>query len=560
MQKTILQVSACLAVVILVTGTVHAELKATITPRIADEMETVRLTLRLPDARRTEKLDLTVLDADFEVLGTQTSSEYRSINGRVEAFVEYQINLRPKRSGELTVPSINIGGETSKPLRLTVRSLDPGVKQAIEKMVFFETDVSPNPVYVQAQTVLRRQLFYSNGVQIYSDLPGTPEVPDAVVVPLGDTRSLNVLRDGQRYGVIEQRFAIYPESSGTLIIPAISVTSSVRVQSGDRIRRSGVRIGTDELTVYVLPIPSTYPADKPWLPATDIRLNDTWTPAVASYQIGDPVTRSIIVLATGNVGSAIPPLGVTLPESNFRLYPETPILHDDSSGDTVIGARLENFSIIPTHPGQAYIPPIEVTWWDTDDEQVRVSRLAGISVEISGSIPEEPSTPTPTLETSTSAPSTTEVEPGYESTLSLSDLLTNKLTWWLAGIGLFTSVGWLITLWKIRAGFTWLPKRSAANASSWLRLKRACKGDDLHEIRSSLTAFLADHYQAPGATAIARFETLGDNRELMRRLNSSLYGMSTKSVSGAEILVAVKSLRAPIAKVRKDPLPPLYSR
>ena len=559
MQKAFLQVSACLAVVILVTGTVHAELKATITPRIADEMETVRLTLRLPDARRTEKLDLTVLDADFEVLGTQTSSEYRSINGRVEAFVEYQINLRPKRSGELTVPSINIGGESSKPLRLTVRSLDPGVKQAIEKMVFFETDVSPNPVYVQAQTVLRRQLFYSNGVQIYSDLPGTPEVPDAVVVPLGDTRSLNVLRDGQRYGVIEQRFAIYPESSGTLIIPAISVTSSVRVQSGDRIRRSGVRIGTDELTVEVLPIPSTYPADKPWLPATDIRLNDTWTPAVASYEIGDPVTRSIIVLATDNVGSAIPPLGVTLPESNFRLYPETPILHDDSSGDTVIGARLENFSIIPTHPGQAYIPPIEVTWWDTDNEQVRVSRLAGISVEITGSIAEEPSTPT-SAEASTPAASKTEAEPDYQATVSINDLLTNKLTWWLLGILLFTSVGWLITLWKIRAGFTLSPKRSAGNASSWLRLKRACKGDDLHEIRSSLTAFLADHYRAPGATAIARFETLGDNRELMQRLNSALYGVSNKSVNGAEILVAAKSLRVPIAKARKDPLPPLYSR
>ena len=426
MRRTFLNAYVFFTLVVIAHGAAHAELRATITPRIVDEMETVRLTLRASDTRRTEKLDLTPLHADFEVLGTQTSSQYHSINGRVESFVEYQINLRPKRSGEITIPPIDIGGESNRPLNLTVRALDPGVKQAIDRMVFFETEVSPNPVYVQAQTVLTRRLFYSNGVQIYSDLPGTPEVPDAVVVPLGDTRSLNMLRDGQRYGIIEQRFAIYPERSGTLTIPAIAVTSSVRVQSGDRIRRSGVRIGTEEIIVEVLPIPSSYPADQPWLPATRIRMNDTWTPDIPSYEIGDPVTRAVMVLATDNVGSAIPPLAVTLPESNFRLYPETPVLQDDSSGDTVIGARLENFSIIPTSPGLVDIPPIELTWWDTQNKRVRVSQLAGITVEISGTVATAP--PTPALETPTALRSEIASEPESQTSFATTSLITSKTT------------------------------------------------------------------------------------------------------------------------------------
>ncbi len=405
--------------------------------------------------------------------------------------------------------------------------------------------------------MLTRQLFYSNGVQIYSDLPGTPEVPDAVVVPLGDTRSLNMLRDGQRYGIIEQRFAIYPERSGTLTIPAIAVTSSVRVQSGDRIRRSGVRIGTEEIIVEVLPIPSSYPADQPWLPATRIRMNDTWTPDIPSYEIGDPVTRAIMVLATDNVGSAIPPLAVTLPESNFRLYPETPVLQDDSSGDTVIGARLENFSIIPTRPGLVYIPPIELTWWDTQNKRVRVSQLAGITVEISGSVATAP--PTPALETPTALRSEIASEPESQTSFATTSLITSKTTLWLLGIVLFTSLGWLIIYLKIKTRFTLLPGRSSGEVSTWPRLKRACKGDDLHEIRSSLTAFLVDNYQVPGAAAIACFETLPENRELMRRLNSALYGTGNTNVRGAEILAAVRPLRAPIPKTRKDPLPALYS-
>ncbi len=96
--------------------------------------------------------------------------------------------------------------------------------------------------------------------------------------------------------------------------------------------------------------------------------------------------------------------------------------------------------------------------------------------------------------------------------------------------------------------------------SAWPRLKRVCKGDELHEIRSALTAFLADRFHVPGAVAIARFETVPENRELMQRLNSALYGTGNTDVGGAEILAAARSLRAPEAKARVDPLPALYSR
>ncbi|MFB3103293.1 MAG: BatD family protein, partial [Pseudomonadales bacterium] len=91
MGRTFLNAYVFITLVVIANGAVHAELRATITPRIVDEMETVRLTLRASDTRRTEKLDLTPLHVDFEVLGTQTSSQYHSINGRVESFVEYQI-------------------------------------------------------------------------------------------------------------------------------------------------------------------------------------------------------------------------------------------------------------------------------------------------------------------------------------------------------------------------------------------------------------------------------------------------------------------------------------
>jgi hypothetical protein len=229
--------SLVLALSLLTASAAWSALRTFLEPRLIDEMDTVRLTIRADGTAQSEAPDLTPLMDDFEVLGNQTSSRISSVNGRTIASVEYQISLRPRRTGELLVPSLKIGDEFSEEIRLAVRPLDPALKETIENMVFFEAELSRNPVYVQAQTILTRRLFYSQGVQIYSDLPGVPEVDSAVVIPLGETQSRSVIRGGQRYGVIEQKFALFPEQSGRLIIPSISVTSSVRLQTAGRTRR-----------------------------------------------------------------------------------------------------------------------------------------------------------------------------------------------------------------------------------------------------------------------------------------------------------------------------------
>ena len=221
-------------------------MQARVDPPVVDEMETVRLTLRVDGSNQSEGLDLGALESDFEVLGTNTSSQFQSINGQVQSWVEYQVSLRPKRAGTLEIPALSIAGQTSAPLSVRVRPLAPEVRQTIDRMVFFEVEVSPNPVYVQAQALMTRRLYYASGVQIYSDLPGVPDIPNAVVIPVGETRSTTEVRPEGRYGVLEQRYAIFPEQSGSLVIPEISVTSSVRLTSSGRTRRSGIRVSTPE--------------------------------------------------------------------------------------------------------------------------------------------------------------------------------------------------------------------------------------------------------------------------------------------------------------------------
>ena len=73
---------------------------------------------------------------------------------------------------------------------------------------------------MQSQIPTQRQLFYSNGVQLYGGQPTAPKIDDAVVITLGENRASTVQRDGKLYGVVTQ-YAIFPESSGTPTVPSV---------------------------------------------------------------------------------------------------------------------------------------------------------------------------------------------------------------------------------------------------------------------------------------------------------------------------------------------------
>lgn len=379
-----------LALALCLASTAMAQVRTFVDPKTLDETESLRLTLRLDGTRTAPAPDLAPLEKDFEVLGSNNSSQYRSRNGRVQAWVEYQISLRPRRTGRLTIPSLTFGGERTEAVSINVRPLDPALRAEIDRMVFFETTVSAEEVYVQAELVYERRLYYatSGGVQMYSDLPGTPEVADAVVLPLGDPVSSTEQRDGIGYGVVAQRYALYPERAGTLTVPGVALTSSVRVLKNGRSRRSGVRVDADPVTVTVLPIPASYPADAPWLPARSVNLSQTVEPQ-SGWQTGDTVQRVLRAEVTGNVGSAIPPLAgpsddAALAAAGLRSYPEPATTRDQVLGISNLGVREERAGLVALQPGAMKLPTATLTWWNTELRRVERSATNVVQALISG--------------------------------------------------------------------------------------------------------------------------------------------------------------------------------
>ena len=331
-----------------VAAPLHAELTARLSSTKIDETQTLELTIRT-DSRDVQGMpDLQAVARDFEILTTRTSSQYRVSNGNVQAWTDWVIALRPLRVGTLTIPPLSYRGEQTQKLELQVVPLDPKLKKQMGDRVFFEISTEPENPYVQAQLIFVRRLLYADGTQIYGEMPDTPVVENAVVIPLGNASSSQVTRNDKRYGMIEQRYALFPERSGELTIPGATVSGSVRMNINGRLRRNGIRIVANPVTLDVRSIPDDYPADTPWLPATRVDLLEDWDQTPPSFSLGQPLTQTLIVRADAATGSIIPPLDYAIPDSHFRSYPEQPDISDNQRGNGLIGTRSQTWSLIPT--------------------------------------------------------------------------------------------------------------------------------------------------------------------------------------------------------------------
>ncbi|XKH00476.1 BatD family protein [Marinobacter nauticus] len=265
---------------------------------------------------------------------------------------------------------------------------------------FLELSADKAEVYVQEQLILSVRLYFS-GALVQGDL-SEPSHPDAIIERLGSQRESVQFRDGIRYQVIERRYAIFPQRPGTLALPAIRFEGHVR----DSERR--LRAVQDNELLYdvpVKPIPETYPADTPWLPARSLSLTSDGLPGSEELEAGQNLTRQLTLQASGLPAEALPPF----PQSGsvaIRQYPDQPERHTQTSGDGLQGILQQSFALVPVQAGEATLPQLTVPWWNTETDQLERATLPARRYEITGSrAVVEPPASQPRAQTDTGAPS-----------------------------------------------------------------------------------------------------------------------------------------------------------
>lgn len=340
---------------------------------INDQLE---VTFRLKDGPLDAAIDLSPLQKDFDILNTSRRVESYTINWETSRYVLWQVTLAPKRLGELTIPSFTIAKAQSEPLNITVTDAP---QTAADAETFLEVTADQTQVFVQQQVLVTARL-YSKRNWTAKEIENF-NLNYALIEAVDENEYITTL-NGVRHRVYEITFAIYPQSSGRLEIPAINY--AIQLQSGPSRSFLGsingpIRRGRSKpLSIDVQSIPDSN-GNNTWLPAKNIELSQHFSRSTDSLVAGEPVTRRITIHAQGLHPSQLPPIEFE-DIDGISIYHDKPQTDETRSSDGISSTRTETFAIVPNQAGEAQLPAIHLRWYNTETGTYETASLPAVNI------------------------------------------------------------------------------------------------------------------------------------------------------------------------------------
>lgn len=415
---------------------VSQELSASVDRTTVFEGETLRLTVTHSGGAGAQQPDFSVLEPAFYVSDLSTSSQFNLVNGRRSTSISWSVLLEPKQVGTIVIPALEVAGQQTRPVSITVKPRPQS--SGTERDIFLEMAASPLDPYVHSQVLITLKLFHVDALtegRIFE-----PDITDAVVERLGEDVAYTATLDGTRYRVLERRFAVFPERSGELQIPAATFRGRVAdSRSGfnsifDRGRR--VSVSSRSLSLDVLPVPQSA-AGSPWIPARSLEIQEFWPEGGASFVVGEPATRTLRIRAKGLLAPQLPEIQV--PDSDaFKVYPDQAKTQStvDAEKDWVYASLEQSYAMVPTRSGNLTLPEIRIPWWNTETDSIEYAVVPAREIIVQPS--SRPVASEPSAVTSASA---------VEGTNSTSGVPASRWLplgfWAMTVLWLMTVLGWL---------------------------------------------------------------------------------------------------------------------
>ena len=364
---------------------VFAFLTATSDRTTIYENETLELTIRYGGQAERDEPNFDSLKSGFDIISSSRQQQYTWSNGKAESFTDWKLTLLPLKKGKLLIPSLNYAGHVSDAIEIQVLEPSTSSNQTqVQQAIFSETSIDKTIAYVQEQLLLTQRLYTSVSLTDYSLTP--LDVENATVEQIAENQFQKRI-NGRDYVVIEVRYAIFPQSIGTLSIPAqrfgaFEVPS--RRQFGVFNRRGNQVIRVTEAKMIEILKQPAHSSGVQLLPSSKVELTETWNGDLGELRVGEPITRTITMTAEGQTGAQINPLDLP-PSSDFKIYPDQAQIETKKTGDGVLGVRIESMALVPRRAGQITLPSIEVKWWNTRTRQTETTVVKSRTLNVAAS-------------------------------------------------------------------------------------------------------------------------------------------------------------------------------
>ncbi len=499
------------------------------------------------DEKASDTIDFSEVLLQFDILNTQRNSQTSIVNGQVSSNTQWMLILSPKESGKLTIPSFEYRGVYSQAITITVDDSSNSVSGIKDRDVFLQVSVDKNELYVQEQLLVTMRLYYKTALSSYDD--ESLQLENTTVTLVSENNFQTKIK-GNNYKVLEKIYAIHPQSSEELKIPAQSWRLEKALPRFS-IGRSGnpyLYVRSDALSVTVNPIADQSTAST-WLPSSEVTLTGEWQQSILKAKVGEPLNYQLAIIANGLTAAQLP--NITLQDTNqFTIYAEQADIKDTKSEAGIIGTRVNNFAIIPRTAGTFTFPETSIKWWNIDKNREEVAHIPEQTIVVASS----------DLQTTNNLPSITE-QPKVTSDKPIAK--SSALWKWLTATFALTSLLLGFFLYrvlqqrKIISANTQSEAQEPRNKNSIRAISHAAQKQDWQSMRQCILQW-GEIVSGNKLSSLSQLSLLYPELQLdLEQLDNKLYGTRKDDAYNPEgLLQKIKSIKK-LNKAKKSKTSPL---
>lgn len=494
--------------------------------------QTFKIILTQEGSSQFDTPDLSALQMDFTVMGTERSASYSMINGQTSSSNRWIIVLQPQKTGRLIIPSISLGKEKTAVSSIEV-SASQGANGAREnqdeertedknvntKDVFLTASVNNKNPYVNEQVNYTVKLYRNQNLLDASYQ--APKVENALLVPLGNSLRYQDLKNGQMYTVEEQHYAIFPQKSGELTI--LGPILNTLLYNG--LMPEQIKINAPKVSLNVQPAVVSGAKFAEWTPAKKLLLYESYDKNENTFSEGSTLQRRITLEGIGLPAQLLPKIAIEKGK-DFSVYEEKGVEKNQLKNNELIGKKSTKLTYLLNKPGTIQIPEQKLRWFNSQTKQEETVSLPPRTLNIQAIPASAERRLGLDLKSPTASPMLS----------TAPEKSTETPWWWIAAVFAFLWVMTLLLWWKGSALFG---KNKEKKQKLKQQLKQACLNNDAALARTLLIGWGTTTWPEAQVLDLADITRFSKDEALNKEINiliKSLYQSKSKSWQGGAAL------------------------
>ena len=176
---------------------------------------------------------------------------------------------------------------------------------------------------------------------------------------------------------VQRDLAVFAQRAGPLVIEPFIVHMTVLDENSERVE---LDMASAPLRIEVQPVPAEAKG-KPWLPAAELTLTDTWDKPVNALTQGEVAHRTLRIEALGLTADRLPPAPLLrAPGVIAFAYPAERVTEITPQGPAA--RALYQWDVKPVSQDAAELPPVEINWFDTRERRMKVASVRAVKVKL----------------------------------------------------------------------------------------------------------------------------------------------------------------------------------